>query len=122
MLQLSVKKAECLITVAAAFANGKLSKKILHELPDVESRIKFLVEIKGIGLWTANYALMKSLKEPTCIPYGDAGLLKALLNHSVIKAKNDTQSIAEFFKEFQGSESYLVFYLWRTLARTKEKD
>jgi DNA-3-methyladenine glycosylase II len=121
-LQFSVKKAEYLITIAAAFADEKLSRKILIELPDLESRIKFLVGIRGIGLWTANYALMKSLKEPSCIPHGDAGLLNALVNHGIIKTKTDQQTITEFFKAFQGWESYLVFYLWRTLALTKEKE
>lgn len=113
-LQFSEKKAEYLITIAKAFSAGTLSRELLQNLPDLESRIKYLTNIRGIGLWTANYALMKSLKEPSGIPHGDAGLLNALINHGIIEAKNDKASIEEFFKPFTGWEAYLVFYLWRT--------
>lgn len=119
-LQFSEKKAEYLIAIAKAFSAGTLNKELLLALPDLESRIKYLTNIRGIGQWTANYTLMKSLKEPACIPHGDAGLLNALMNHGIIKEKSDKQSIEEFFKSFTGWESYLVFYLWRTLAQPKE--
>ncbi|ACU02542.1 DNA-3-methyladenine glycosylase family protein [Pedobacter heparinus] len=119
-LQFSEKKAEYIIAIAEAFLNGMLNKELLQRLPDLESRIKFLTNIRGIGQWTANYALMKSLKEPACIPYGDAGLLNALLNHGIIKSKDNKPAIAKFFKAFEGWQSYIVFYLWRALSKPKE--
>lgn len=117
-LQFSEKKAEYLIDIAEAFLNDTLSKEILQDLPDLESRIKLLTNIRGIGQWTANYALMKSLKEPACIPHGDAGLLNALINHGIINSKDDKLSIDKFFKAFSGWQSYIVFYLWRTLSNS----
>jgi len=119
-LQFSEKKAEYLITLAKTFLNGKLSKELLLGLPNLESRIKYLTDIRGIGQWTANYALMKCLREPTCIPHGDAGLLNSLINHRIIKTKDDRQSIDKFFKSFAGCESYMVFYLWRALSQPKQ--
>lgn len=119
-LQFSEKKAQYLIAIAEAFLNGTLSKELLQGLPDLESRIKFLTNIRGIGQWTANYALMKSLKEPACIPHGDAGLLNALMNHKIIKSKDNQPTIDKFFKSFSGWQSYTVFYLWRTLSKPKE--
>lgn len=76
-----------------------------------------LMSVKGIGIWTANYALMKSLKEQSSIPYGDAGLLQALLIHNIITDKKDGLQIRNFFQEMRGWESYVVFYLWRSLAK-----
>ena len=67
-------------------------------------------------MWTANYALMKSLKQMQAIPYGDVGLLNALLNHQLIDDKKDLTRMAPLFKKFKGWESYLVFYLWRSLS------
>ncbi len=119
-IQFSKQKAEYLITISRAFLNGSLSKKLLQNLPTAESRIKQLTSIRGIGQWTVNYALMKSLKEPTCIPHGDAGLLNALVNHKIIKAKDDKIAIEQFFSSFSGWESYLVFYLWRTLSQPSQ--
>lgn len=116
-MQFSAKKAEYLIGLAQIFASRVLSKKILTELPDFSARQKALTSVKGIGIWTANYALMKSLKEQSCIPYGDAGLMQALFSHQIIETKKDTLPIDRFFGNFKDWESYLVFYLWRSLAK-----
>lgn len=116
-LQFSAQKAMYLVNLAKAFACGDMSKEKLAALPDFASRQKALTQLKGIGVWTANYALMKSLKEQASIPYGDAGLLNALLAHDIITQKTATAAIDRFFRSFAGWESYLVFYLWRSLAK-----
>ena len=116
-MQFSSKKAEYIIALAKLFSNNQLSKDLLIHLPDIASRHKALTSIRGIGVWTANYALMKSLKELTCIPHGDTGLMHALFLHEVIEHKKDVLPVENFFKNFAGWESYLVFYLWRSLSR-----
>ena len=116
-MQFSDKKAEYVITVAKAFASGQLSKEKLRGLPDLESKQKALTALKGIGIWTANYALMKSLREPTSIPHGDVGILNALANHGIIKQRSETEKIEGLYRKFKGWESYLVSYLWRSLAK-----
>ena len=120
-MQFSGRKAEYIIGLARSFISGEISKQKLAGIPDFISRQKALTGIRGIGIWTANYALMKSLKEPSCIPYGDAGLLNALMNHKIIGEKSDSKGISKFFEEFSGWESYLVFYLWRSLAPTEKE-
>nr|WP_295928632.1 DNA glycosylase [uncultured Dyadobacter sp.] len=116
MMQFSEKKAQYLIGIAAAFADGTLSRSSIAALPDFESRQKALISHKGIGVWTANYALMKSLREPQGIPHGDVGLLNALSAHGFIADRSETQKIESFFNGYAGWESYLAFYLWRSLA------
>jgi DNA-3-methyladenine glycosylase II len=116
-MQLSTRKADYLIGLARTFAAGKLSKEILLALPNLQARQKLLMSLKGIGIWTANYVLMKSLKEQSSIPYGDSGLIQALLSHHIITDKKDTLQIQNFFQAFEGWESYTVFYLWRSLAK-----
>jgi DNA-3-methyladenine glycosylase II len=115
-MQFSSAKASYLISTAQAFAEGKLSKNILKALPDVESRHNLLTSFRGIGTWTANYVLMKTIRDPNSIPHGDAGLLKSLLNHNIIEDKKDTKSIKLFFERYKNMESYIVIYLWRSLA------
>ena len=117
-MQFSEKKAEYVIGLAKVFRNGEMSKKQLQNLADVNERYKALTAIRGIGIWTANYALMKSLKEPSSIPHGDAGILNALIHHGIIEQKTDVAAIEKFFSKFKGWENYLVFYLWRSLAPT----
>jgi DNA-3-methyladenine glycosylase II len=115
-MQFSQSKAAYLIGLASAFAKGELSREILMGLPDLESRQKALTALKGIGIWTANYTLMKTLREPSSIPHGDTGLLTALANHAIIKERSEVDKISRFFSKYKGWESYLVFYLWRSLA------
>ena len=115
-MQFSQQKIDYVIGTAKAFSNGTLSKEMIKELPDFSARKKALTAQKGIGAWTANYVLMKSLKEPECIPHGDIGLLNALANHNIISQRSDLDKIAAFFETFKGWESYLVFYLWRSLT------
>ena len=119
-MQFSDKKAEYIITVAKAFAAGTLSKEILLATKGLEARQQMLTKLKGIGIWTANYALMKSLREQGSVPHGDVGLLNALARHGIIKERSETAKIEKLFKEFKGWESYLVFYLWRGLAMPTE--
>ncbi|WGQ08419.1 DNA repair protein [Pedobacter gandavensis] len=116
-MQFSRSKAAYVLQIAAAFDDLRLSKSGLLAMPDLASRQKALINVKGVGVWTANYALMKSLKERSCIPHGDAGLLNALVNLGIIKDKKDVDEIEAFFSGYEGWESYLVFYLWRTLSK-----
>jgi DNA-3-methyladenine glycosylase II len=58
-LQMSVKKCEYLIGVARLIVEGKLSKELLLDARDYKEAEKMLVQIRGIGPWTANYVLMR---------------------------------------------------------------
>jgi len=115
-IQFSQQKADYMIGVAKAFANGSISKAIVESLPDFLDKKKILISLKGIGEWTANYAIMKSLRDPQCIPHGDIGLLNALSNHNIISDRTELKKIDSLFSTFAGWESYLVFYLWRSLT------
>jgi DNA-3-methyladenine glycosylase II len=115
-MQYSQSKAKYLIGIARAFADNLLSREMIAALPDFLSKQQALTAHKGIGIWTANYVLMKTLRVPEAIPYGDVGLLKALESHNIIKERSESEKIDRFFKKYKGWETYLVFYLWRSLA------
>ncbi|MBO3697805.1 DNA-3-methyladenine glycosylase [Roseivirga sp. E12] len=114
--QFSRGKIQYLKNVASAFLENGLDKRSIAAIPDFESRQKKLIEIKGIGVWSANYALMKTLHQPEAIPFGDTGLTQALFNHKIIEDRKDEAAIKQFFKSVKGWEAYTVFYLWRSLA------
>lgn len=114
-MKFSRQKITYIKIVCREFIDGKLNKKLLINLKNKQERYHRLVDIKGIGKWTANYVLMKSLRDMTCITYGDSGLNNAIkmLQNSKIKPTNE--EIDTLFSEFKNWESYLNFYLWRTL-------
>lgn len=52
----------------------------MQNVDNHKDRLAFLTQIKGVGEWTAQYALMKSLPAMEAVAYGDAGLNQALFN------------------------------------------
>jgi DNA-3-methyladenine glycosylase II len=114
-MQFSRQKAAYVINAAVAFRDGILSKESLWNLT-TEEKVMALTALKGVGRWTANYVVMKSLNDTTGVPHGDVGLLKALEDHKLITDRKDDPAIAAVFGSFAGWESYLVHYLWRSLA------
>jgi DNA-3-methyladenine glycosylase II len=117
-LQFSNRKAEYLIEIAKQFVSGNISKEILSGQTTTEA-IRLLVGIRGIGEWTANYALMKSLKRLECVTYGDVGLYNALHNLKGFDKRPSRETLDLFFDNFKNWEAYTVFYLWRSLAVKK---
>ena len=113
-MKLTSKKAECLIEVSRLFTAGAISQKQMELLSDLKRRQQLLLNIKGIGIWTTNYSLLKCLKQPDCIPYGDAVLVNALIKHQVIENKNDINGINSFYNRFPEWSHYLTFYFWRS--------
>jgi len=113
-LKFSRQKIEYLLIISNIFAEGGMSKAILRACVSKYEKMAKLMEIKGIGIWTANYVLMKSMGEMSCITYGDAGLNKAVNRIFGLGGKPDKDKIDEIFKEFSGWESYLNFYFWRS--------
>jgi DNA-3-methyladenine glycosylase II len=114
-MQFSKQKINYILNISEAFCNNTLNKEALLSL-DKDNQMKQLTAIKGIGPWTANYVSMKSLRDMTCIAYGDTGLSSALHSHFETEKKPDKNTIDKIFKPFASWESYLNFYLWRSLS------
>jgi DNA-3-methyladenine glycosylase II len=114
-LQINVKKAEYLIGVARLVAEGKLTKQDLLEAGGLKNAEKQLVQIRGIGPWTANYALMRCLRFPSAFPIDDVGLHNAIKHLLGWDRKPTVAEIRELASGWTDWESYATFYLWRTL-------
>lgn len=113
-LQFSRQKANYSVGIARAFAEGKISKEKLKGMPLKEAKEE-LIKIKGIGNWTANYALMKTFRYPDAFPLEDAGLHNAIKNQLGLKAKPSLDRIKKIFKKYKGWEAYATLYLWKSL-------
>jgi len=75
-LQFSNRKAECIIGAAQAIAAGAISLSLLEGLPDNQV-ISRLTALRGIGLWTAEWLLARTLGRPRVVA-GDLGVRKAI--------------------------------------------
>jgi DNA-3-methyladenine glycosylase II len=75
-LQFTTRKAEYIINLARAIANGELTIEALTALPD-EEVISRIIAIRGLGLWTAEWVLARTLGRPR-VSAGDLGVRKAV--------------------------------------------
>ncbi len=113
-LQFSRQKANYTVGIAQAFAEGKLSREKLTGLSLTEAKEE-LMKIKGIGNWTANYALMKTFRHPDAFPLEDAGVHNAIKNLLGLKSKPSIDRVRKIFKRYKGWEAYATLYLWKSL-------
>jgi DNA-3-methyladenine glycosylase II len=74
---LSRRKAATVLDLAQRFSDGRLSEDELRELPDHDV-IRRLTEIKGIGAWTVQGALLIALRRPDVIRSDDLALRHAI--------------------------------------------
>lgn len=111
-LQLTGRKAEYTLGIATAMAKGGLNKETLLMQPDME---RSLLEIRGIGAWSANYVMMKCLHSQSAFPFADVGLHNALKAQLDMERKPTLAEIAELAKNWEGWQAYATFYLWRSL-------
>jgi DNA-3-methyladenine glycosylase II len=113
-LQFSRQKSKYSVLIAEAFASGQVSKEKLKGLPLQEAK-EILMKIKGVGNWTANYALMKTFRYPDAFPLEDAGLHNAIKNQLRLDAKPSLDQVKKIFKTYKGWEAYATLYLWKSL-------
>lgn len=111
---LSRSKAVYVRDLAAHFASGRLDPRQWHRLPD-ETLIERLVEVKGIGRWTAEMFLIFHALRADVWPVDDLGLQRAVALHynggeRMLLA--DVRAIGERWAPWR---SVATWYLWRSL-------
>jgi DNA-3-methyladenine glycosylase II len=74
---LSNQKANYILAIAGGVTNGTVKLNHLDELDD-DSIINELVQLKGVGRWTAEMFLIFTLARPDVFSVGDLGLRNAV--------------------------------------------
>lgn len=115
-MKFSRQKIDYTINLAKSFAEGKLSLELIKQKETHSEMLRFLTSFRGIGEWTAQYTLMKCLKSPEAVPYGDAGINQALFGLKNIPKKGGRAEQEVLYASFKGWEGYLTLYLWRWLS------
>jgi DNA-3-methyladenine glycosylase II len=113
-LQFTEKKAEYIIHVAKQMAAGSLTKPNLQAM-DSKDAEQALVNIRGIGPWTANYVRMRCLRDPSAFPIADVGLHNAIKQRLQMDRKPTLEEIRQLSVNWKNWEAYATFYLWRSL-------
>jgi DNA-3-methyladenine glycosylase II len=110
---LSAAKTRYISELAARVQDGRLNFGELIALED-EGLIGKLIEVPGIGRWTADMFLLFGLKRLDVLAIGDAGLQRAahLLYGRRRKSPVLLARVAESWRPYRSVASW---YLWRSL-------
>jgi AraC family transcriptional regulator, regulatory protein of adaptative response / DNA-3-methyladenine glycosylase II len=100
-------RARCLVGLAKAVADRKV---ILTFAANIEEQIDALMNLPGIGPWTANYIAMRALHWPDAFPGGDLMLMRA--------ANSTQKQLEERAKAWRPWRAYAAHYLWQSLGVT----
>jgi len=114
-LGLSRQKARYILEVADRAAAGLLEPARFDGVSDEEA-ITMLMDVPGVGRWTAEIALMRGLGRRDIFPAGDLGLIVAaqrVFGHAVRLREDEMRVLAERWK---GWRTYGALYLWRSLG------
>ena len=76
-LGLSQRKAEYITGLASLVAEGVFDPEALHDLDD-EGVIDAICAIRGLGRWTAEWHILRTLGRPDGLPAGDLGVRKMM--------------------------------------------
>jgi AraC family transcriptional regulator of adaptative response / DNA-3-methyladenine glycosylase II len=101
------KRAECLIALSRAVADGEVK---LEPGGDAGATIERLKQLPGIGDWTAQYIAMRALRCPDAFPHSDLGLRKAL-------GETSSKRILQIAESWRPWRAYALMHLWNSLSQ-----
>jgi DNA-3-methyladenine glycosylase II len=111
---LSRQKSTYLLEIANRAATGELDREAFATLSD-EDALGRLCEIKGVGRWTAEIALMRGLGRNDVFAAGDLGLQVAVQELRGMRKRPSEKFLRKIAERWKGWRSYAAFYLWMTL-------
>jgi DNA-3-methyladenine glycosylase II len=110
---LSDRKTEYIADLAQHFANGAIHVHRWPEMSD-EDIIGELIEVRGIGRWTAEMFLMFSLLRPDVFPLDDLGLQKGIRVAYFRNRKVALSTMRKLGESWRPWRSVATWYLWRS--------
>jgi len=111
---LSDRKTEYIADLAQHFADGAIH---LHRWPEMtdEEIIAELLEVRGIGRWTAEMFLIFNLLRPDVFPLDDLGLQKGIRLSYFRGRKVSLRTMRRLGEAWRPWRSVATWYLWRSL-------
>jgi DNA-3-methyladenine glycosylase II len=108
---LSFRKAEYIQGAAKLIVEGKLNLEALRTCESSEQIIRQLDRVRGVGVWTAEFTLLRGMKRLEALPADDLGLRRVIsryyCNGKVISS-GEARRIAEAWGDWKGLAAYYL--------------
>lgn len=111
---LSRQKISYLRDLSARVNDGALPLAHLGRLSD-DAIIEHLVQVKGIGRWTAQMFLMFRLGRPDILPELDLGIQNAIQRAYGLRKRPKPKDVLRIGAKWRPHASLASWYLWRSL-------
>jgi 3-methyladenine DNA glycosylase/8-oxoguanine DNA glycosylase len=109
---LSYAKCSSVKDLTQRVKSKKLQVRELDKLPDDEV-MRELIEVKGIGRWTAEMFLMFTLARPDVFPVDDLGIRKGI--EKLLKRAPNAQKMGNFADRWKPYRTVASWYVWKIL-------
>ena len=81
-----------------------------------------LLELKGVGHWTAQYVGLRALAHLDCLPAADVGLQKVIHYFYGLRKRPSPERVQKMGRAWRGWQSYATFYLWLLLGKCRMEE
>jgi DNA-3-methyladenine glycosylase II len=109
-LGFSRQKGRAIIELARAVSTGELELERLAELPDAEA-IKQLLNLRGIGRWSAGYVLLRGLGRIEVFPGDDVGARNNLQRWLHLVEPPDYAAVRRVLKRWYPYGGLIYFHM-----------
>lgn len=122
-MQLSTRKGEYVVGLARTFADGHWEEAALAALDD-EAFVQRVAALRGLGRWSAEWALVRGLGRTDLLPADDVGVQRALSEAYFGGRRVTPQTVDRFGRRWRPHRSLAITYLFtaRRLGLFKGKD
>lgn len=113
---LSSKKVQYLKDLSTRVVEQKLDLDLLSTMSD-EEVINQLIQVNGIGRWTAEMFLIFCLGRPDVLPVTDLGIRKAMQKiYSIPELPKPAEMLA-IAQPWRPHRTVATWYLWKSLSK-----
>jgi DNA-3-methyladenine glycosylase II len=111
---LSTQKANYLLDLAAKFCDGTIQPRKFSKMND-EEIAEHLIQVKGIGQWTADMFLMFGLNRPDVLPVGDLGIRNGFRKLYRLRKEPTPDKMIALAEPWRPYRTVAAWYLWRAV-------
>lgn len=115
-LGVSQQKASYVLDLTDRVARGELNLKTIQRRSD-EEVVAQLIQVKGIGVWTAHMFMIFALGRMDVLPVGDLGIRSAIQRSYRLDALPTAAETVEIAAPWRPYASVASWYLWRSLEQ-----
>lgn len=116
---ISTQKIGYLRDLAAKFLDGTINPKKFPTMTD-QDIVDHLVQVKGVGEWTAHMFLIFALNRADVLPTGDLAIRKGFMKAFNLRKAPSHERMVTLARPYAGNRTQLSLHLWASMDELKK--